>query len=87
MAAMSLGKHVFVDKPISHTIAEARQLAAKAREKKVATQMGNQGHAGEGVRLFKEWYQAGIFGDVIELHSWTDRPIWPQGVKAPDHSK
>ena len=87
MAAMSLGKHVFVEKPISHTIAEARQLAAKAREKKVATQMGNQGHAGEGVRLFKEWYQAGIFGDVIELHSWTDRPIWPQGVKAPDHSK
>ncbi|MFZ5495208.1 MAG: Gfo/Idh/MocA family protein [Verrucomicrobiota bacterium] len=87
VAALSLGKHVFVEKPLTHTIAEARQLDKLAREKKVATQMGNQGHANEGMRLIKEWHQAGVLGEVRELHSWTDRPIWPQGVGAPDHSK
>ncbi len=87
MAALSLGKHVFVEKPLTHTISEARILAKTAREKKVATQMGNQGHAGEGCRVLKEWVDAGVLGDVTEVHSWTDRPIWPQGVRAPDHSK
>lgn len=87
MAALSLGKHVFVEKPLTHTVAEARQLDKLAREKKVATQMGNQGHALEGMRLIKEWHQAGVLGEVREMHSWTDRPIWPQGVNAPDHSK
>ena len=87
MAALSLGKHVFVEKPLTHTIAEARQLAALAREKKVATQMGNQGHANDGTRLLKEWFQAGVLGEVREIQSWTDRPIWPQGVKGPDHRK
>jgi predicted dehydrogenase len=87
MTAMSLGKHVLVEKPMAHTIAEVRQLAQIAREKRVATQMGNQGHAGEGVRLLKEWFDAGILGEVRELHTWTDRPIWPQGVSVPDHSK
>jgi predicted dehydrogenase len=87
MAALSLGKHVFVEKPLTHTISEARQLARTARDKKVATQMGNQGHAGEGCRLLKEWVSAGVLGDVTEVHSWTNRPIWPQGVILPDHSK
>jgi predicted dehydrogenase len=87
LAALSLGKHVFVEKPLTHTVAEARQLDKLAREKKVATQMGNQGHALEGMRLIKEWHQAGVLGEVREMHSWTDRPIWPQGVGAPDHSK
>jgi hypothetical protein len=87
MAALSLGKHVFVEKPMTHTIAEARKLAEVAREKKVATQMGNQGHAREGARLLKEWVEAGVLGDVKEVHSWTDRPIWPQGVKPFDHTK
>ena len=87
MAAMALGKHVFVEKPIAHTVWEAREMARVAREKKLATQMGNQGHAGEGTRLLKEWIDAGVLGDVREVHSWTDRPIWPQGVSAPDHSK
>ena len=87
MAAMALGKHVFVEKPMAHTIAETRIMAKIAGEKKLATQMGNQGHAAEGTRLLKEWYQAGILGDVREIHSWTDRPIWPQGVKGHDHSK
>ncbi|HEY1110203.1 MAG TPA: Gfo/Idh/MocA family oxidoreductase, partial [Opitutaceae bacterium] len=87
MVAMALGKHVFVEKPMAHTVEEARILARVAREKKLATQMGNQGHAAEGTRLLKEWYDAGILGDVREIHSWTNRPIWPQGVKAaPDHS-
>ena len=87
MVAMALGKHVFVEKPMAHTVAEARIMAKVAKEKKLATQMGNQGHAAEGTRLLKEWYQAGVLGDVTEIHSWTNRPIWPQGVKAPDHSK
>jgi predicted dehydrogenase len=89
MAAISLGKHVFVEKPLTHTISEARQLAKAAREKKVATQMGNQGHANEGPRLLKEWIDAGVLGDVREVHCWTDRPgiRWPQGVKGPDHSQ
>jgi predicted dehydrogenase len=87
MAALSLGKHVMVEKPMTHTIWEARQLAKLAGEKKVATIMGNQGHANEGPRLLKEWYEAGVLGEVRELHSWTNRPIWPQGVTEPDHKK
>jgi hypothetical protein len=87
MAAISLGKHVFVEKPLAQTIAETRRLAKAARDKGVATQMGNQGHAGDGCRLIKEWHAAGILGDVTEVHCWTDRPIWPQGVHAPDHSR
>lgn len=87
VAALQLGKHVFLEKPMTHTIAEARQLAQLAGEKKVATQMGNQGHANEGPRLLKEWYDGGVLGEVREVHSWTNRPIWPQGVGAPDHSK
>ena len=87
MAALALGKHVFIEKPMAHTVAEARKLAEVAREKKVATQMGNQGHAREGARLLKEWVEAGVLGEVKEVHSWTDRPIWPQGVKPFDHTK
>jgi predicted dehydrogenase len=86
-AALSLGKHVFVEKPLTHTIGEARQLAKLAGERKVATQMGNQGHANNGTRIIKEWVQAGVLGDVREVHSWTDRPTWPQGLTTFDHSK
>jgi len=92
VAALKLGKHVFVEKPMTHTVWEARELAKLAREKKVATQMGNQGHASDGVRLLKEWVDAGVLGEVREVQSWTNRPLshWPQGAtnaKAPDHSK
>ncbi len=93
MAAMSLGKHVYVEKPLSHTVWEARELAKKAREKKVITQMGNQGHAGEGCRVLKEWVEAGVLGDVREIVSWTNRPFYPPWrepvgtFKKPDHSK
>lgn len=84
-AALSLGKHVYLEKPLTHTVWEARQLARLAREKKVATQMGNQGHASEGMRLLKEWLTAGVLGEVRELRSWTNRPGWAQGIALPDH--
>lgn len=88
MLAISMGKHVYVEKPLTHTIEEARMLRQAAEKKKVITQMGNQGHAHEGPRLLKEWVQAGILGEVKEVHSWTNRPIWPQGMgKRPDHSQ
>ena len=83
MMAIKLGKHVYVQKPLTHTIAEARKLAEAAREEEVVTQMGNQGHAGEGTRLINEWIWDGAIGDVHEVHCWTNRPIWPQGVQAP----
>jgi len=88
MAAMALGKHVFVEKPLAHTVTETRRMAEMAaKNPKIRTQMGNQGHAFEGIRLLKEWIDAGVLGEVREVHSWTDRPIWPQGVNPPDHSK
>ena len=72
--AMSLGKHVFVEKPLVHTLWEARTLRQLAAKKGLVTQMGNQGHASEGARLIKEWYQAGLIGEVKEVIVWTDRP-------------
>jgi predicted dehydrogenase len=83
MAAMKLGKHVFVQKPLTQTAHEARALAKAAKEMKLVTQMGNQGHASEEARLINEWIAAGAIGDVTEVHCWTNRPIWPQGVKYP----
>jgi predicted dehydrogenase len=84
MAAIKLGKHVYVQKPLTHTIKEARLLAQAAKEANVVTQMGNQGHAGEGARLVCEWIWAGAIGNVTEVHCWTNRPIWPQGdIPAP----
>lgn len=83
MAAMNLGKHAFVQKPLAHTVKEARMLAKTAKEKNLVTQMGNQGHAGEGARLMNEWIWDGAIGDIREVHCWTNRPIWPQGIDAP----
>ena len=83
VAAMELGKHVYVQKPLTHDIFEARRLKALATQYKVASQMGNQGHAGEGVRRLMEWIASGVIGTVREAHIWTDRPIWPQGVSRP----
>ena len=81
MAAIKLGKHVRVQKPLTQTILEARKLAEAVREAGVATQMGNQGHAGEGNRLICEWVWDGAIGEVREAHCWTNRPkgFWPQG--------
>jgi len=72
MMAIEMGKHVFVQKPLAHTVWEARQLSLAAREHEVITQMGNQGHALEGARLFREWVQAGVIGPVHEVHAWTN---------------
>ena len=84
MAAMQLGKHVYVQKPLTHDIYEARMLTAAAKRYKVVTQMGNQGASGDGVRRLKDWMQAGIIGKVLTVYCWTDRPVWPQGIAWPD---
>ena len=83
MTAMKMGKHVFVQKPLTHTVKEARLLAQEAKKRNLVTQMGNQGHSKEGARLICEWIWDGAIGDVREVHVWTNRPIWPQGIDAP----
>jgi predicted dehydrogenase len=83
LAAMQLGKHVYVQKPLTHDIAEARQLTEAAKKYKVVTQMGNQGASNDGVRQMREWYEAGLIGDVHTVYCWTNRPIWPQGIPWP----
>ncbi|SHG86686.1 Gfo/Idh/MocA family protein [Pedobacter caeni] len=80
LAAMQLGKHVYVQKPLTHDIYEARALTAAASKYKVVTQMGNQGASNDGPRQMKEWYDAGLIGDVHTVYAWTDRPVWPQGI-------
>ena len=84
MTAMSLGKHVYVQKPLTHTVYESRMLRLKAHDYKVATQMGNQGNSGEGVRTLSEWLWDGAIGQVERVHAWTNRPIWPQGLEKPE---
>src|SRR5580698_6561185 len=79
MAAMERGKHVYVQKPLTRTIWEARQLELAARHYGVASQMGNQGYSGEGARQCCEIIWSGEIGNVTEVHAWTDRPHWPQG--------
>ncbi len=81
--AMQMGKHVYLQKPLTHDIYEARMLTEAARKYKVVTQMGNQGGSGDGVRKMKELYDAGVIGDVTNVYGWTNRPIWPQGLAAP----
>ncbi len=83
MAAMQLGKHVYVQKPLTHDIYEARMLTEAAVKYKVVTQMGNQGSSGDGVRQLMEWYNAGVIGQVKDVYIWTDRPVWPQGIAWP----
>jgi predicted dehydrogenase len=80
MHAIERNKHVYVQKPLCRTIFEARMLRDAANKYKVATQMGNQGYSNEGTRQCAEMIWAGEIGDVTEVHAWTDRPIWPQGV-------
>ena len=78
MLAMSLGKHVCVQKPLANTIWETRQMLVASRKYGVTTQMGIQGHTMEGIRLLKEWLDADAIGEVREIIYWTNRPIWPQ---------
>jgi predicted dehydrogenase len=83
MAAMQRGKHVYVQKPLTRLVSEARALTEAARKYKVATQMGNQGHSQDGVRNICEWIWDGAIGEVREVHAWTNRPVWPQGIDRP----
>ncbi len=81
--ALKMKKHCFVQKPLTHSIHEARVLAQLARESGVATEMGNQGTANDGLRRAAALVKAGVLGDVKEVHVWTNRPIWPQGENRP----
>ncbi len=83
MAAMQRGKHVYVQKPLTRSVHEARMLTEAARKYKVATQMGNQGHSSEEIRMLCEWIWDGAIGNVHEVHCWTNRPVWPQGIDRP----
>lgn len=81
--ALNSGKHCFTQKPLTHTVWEARQLAEATDKYKLATQMGNQGHANEGNRQIAAYVQGGHLGDITEIHCFTNRPIWPQGIERP----
>ena len=84
MAALKLGKHVYVQKPLTRTLWECRMLAREAAQRpKQVTQMGNQGHTHEGTRQCREWYEAGVLGTIREVHYWTNRPIWAQAINRP----
>ncbi len=85
LAAMDLGKHVYVQKPLAWSVDECRRLASKAVASKLQTQMGNQGHSSDDARLVNEYIQSGAIGTVTEVHVWTNRPLayWPQGVPRP----
>lgn len=82
--AITMGKHVYLQKPLTHTVYESRLLTRLADKYKVATQMGNQGASGEGVNQTCEWLWSGQIGDVKKVEAFTDRPIWPQGLNRPE---
>jgi len=86
MTAMRMGKHVYVQKPLAHTVYEARQMRLAAQKHGVISQMGNQGHSGSGYKTLVNWIQAGVIGKVKEAHAWSNRPIWPQGIDRPKTS-
>jgi len=87
MWCMERGKHVYVQKPLTRTVWEARELMHAAAKYKVATQMGNQGYSNEGTRECAEMIWSGAIGNVTEVHAWTNRPIWPQGMQTPPDEK
>ena len=84
--ALSLGKHCYCEKPLTWSIHEARVMTELTKKMKVATQMGNQGHARQGNRRVVEWIRDGAIGDVKEVHTWTNRPVWPQGIDRPSYT-
>lgn len=85
--AITLGKHVYVEKPLTHTVYESRLLTRLAEKHKVATQMGNQGSSGEDVSIACEWLWNGEIGEVKHVEAFTDRPIWPQGLPRPKEER
>ncbi|MDR2621540.1 MAG: Gfo/Idh/MocA family oxidoreductase [Dysgonamonadaceae bacterium] len=84
---ITLGKHIYLQKPLTHTVYESRLLTRLADKYKVATQMGNQGASGEGVNLTCEWIANGEIGEVTKVETFTDRPIWPQGLNTPEQGQ
>jgi len=83
MAAMQLGKHVYVQKPMAHNIFEVRTMTEAARKYKVVSQMGNQGASSPGTQQVVKWFEEGLIGKVHTVNIWTNRPIWPQGIPVP----
>ena len=83
LSAMQLNKHLYLQKPLTHDIYEARILTQAAAKYKVVTQMGDQGASTDGMRTLREWIEAGILGDIEKVYCWTDRPVWPQGIPWP----
>jgi len=79
MAAMKAGKHVYCEKPLTHSVHESRMLAQAAKEYGVVTQMGIHGHSGEGPRLISEWIAAGVIGEVREVDAWCSLTYYPWG--------
>jgi len=84
-SAITLGKHVYCEKPLTHSVYESRLLTKLTEKYKVATQMGNQGSSSEDIRLVCEWIWNDEIGEVREVHAWTNRPIWPQGLQRPEN--
>ena len=82
--AMMRGKHVYVQKPMTHNIREARLLTEMAREKKVVTQMGNQGGSNPLLGMVQKWVDSGVLGKITKIQVWTNRPVWPQGIAMPE---
>jgi len=85
--AITMGKHTYVQKPLTHSVYESRLLTKLADKYKVATQMGNQGSSGEGVNRIVEWISAGLIGEITKVEAFTDRPIWPQGLNTPKNGQ
>ncbi|MFM1912967.1 MAG: hypothetical protein RIR51_805 [Bacteroidota bacterium] len=83
LAAMQLKKHLYLQKPLTHDIYEARILTEAAAKYKVVTQMGDQGSSTEGLQTLREWMEADLLGDIQKVYCWTDRPVWPQGIQWP----
>ncbi len=87
LMAMRRGLHVYLQKPLTHSVYEGRILADTARTFRVATQMGNQGNSDDGIRRICEWIWAGTIGEVTHVDSWTNRPLWPQGLERPERNQ
>lgn len=83
LSAMQLNKHLYLQKPLSHDIYEARILTEASKKYQVVTQMGDQGASCEGMRTLREWIEAGVLGEISKVYCWTDRPVWPQGISWP----
>ncbi len=80
MSAMQMNKHLYLQKPLTHDIYEARLITEASKKYKVVTQMGDQGASCDGMRTMREWFEAGLIGDIEKVYCWTDRPVWPQGI-------